>query len=94
MKLLQNRDQQLCLANETRRPSRFFEAHFFNHLRLKDNAYVYQNVVRWTRKDDVFEIDKLVFPVSVNGNHWSLVVIYPQCKEIHYFDSLRYDGSW
>ena len=93
MTLLQNRDDELGLVNENRRSSLFISTQFLNKLYWDTNAYCYNEVKRWTKRHNVFTMDKLVFPLFRDGNHWALVVIYPQRKQIHYFDSLSYDGS-
>lgn len=89
MKLLQNRDESLRMPN-TSGGSLFFESQFFHSLRLLSRAYKYENASGWTRGIDVFKMDKLLFPINVDDMHWALVVIYPQKKEIHLFDSLAF----
>jgi sentrin-specific protease 1 len=41
---------------------------------------------------DVFELDKLIFPINRKGNHWVLAVAFKQAKRIQFYDSLGGDG--
>ena len=63
-----------------RRRSHFFNSFFTD--RLQDSGhntqYCYSNVRRWSRKFDVFALDKLVCPVNINSMHWALAVVYVQ----------------
>lgn len=37
---------------------------------------------------DLFDLDKFMFPVNVNGNHWTLAVINFRLERLEYYDSL------
>jgi hypothetical protein len=94
-KLLQVRDQK----ND--RKSLFFYCFYLTALYLKQyineerNVYDFDVVLNKFHKEkknieklkNVFEMDKIFFPVFKDDNHWSLIVIYVQQKRINYYDS-------
>ena len=98
--MLNVRDAALSAApNSLRRRSLFHSTFFVS--KLSENGYTYDNVKRWTRKSalqakfgvsSIFELDKVVIPVHVSGNHWCLAVIYMQEKKIQYYDSMAGSG--
>ena len=62
-------------------------------LLISEGRYTYKNVSRWSKKFNVFDADKLFFPVNLSNAHWAMVVVNMQRQEIHYYDSLRCDGT-
>ena len=60
---------------------------------LQNGRYTYANVKRWSKKFDVFEKEKIFIPVNINNTHWTLLVVYIQKKEIHYYDSMSGSGK-
>lgn len=38
---------------------------------------------------DILDLDIVMFPVNVSGNHWVLVVLNIPLKEVYYLDSLQ-----
>jgi Ulp1 family protease len=94
MKMLQERDDSLCEQNENRRHSHFFNSFFAERLLATDRCYTYKNVKRWSKKLDIFEMDKIFFPINIGNMHWTLAVVYPQKKRIEYFDSMRGKGAF
>mmetsp|Transcript_6538 Transcript_6538/g.18517 ORF Transcript_6538/g.18517 Transcript_6538/m.18517 type:complete len:786 (+) Transcript_6538:26-2383(+) len=54
----------------------------------------YRRVRRWTSKAkiDIFELDKVIFPVHL-GNHWCCAVINMREKRFEYYDSLGSPNS-
>ena len=102
--MLKERDEALCAANPARPASWFFNSFFFAKLfGDKSGKYNYSNVRRWSKKFDVFQMDKVVFPImfqmdkvvfpiNINKTHWSLLCIYVQMKRIVYHDSLNWSG--
>lgn len=54
-------------------------------------VYDYRGVSRWTKraKVDILDLDIVMFPVNVSGNHWVLVVLNIPLKEVYYLDSLQ-----
>jgi Ulp1 family protease len=95
LKLLQKRDNHLCSLDSERRPILIFDSMFFEKLCFVKSSgervynYDYSKVDRWTRSHDIFSLDKVVVPINIDNIHWALVVIYPQSKEIHFFDSFQ-----
>ena len=95
MCMLQERDDRLCAESGGRRRS----SHFFNSFfldRLMDQKatyqYTYRNVKRWSKKFDVFEKDKIFFPVNLNNTHWTMAAVFVQRREIWYCDSMCGSG--
>jgi sentrin-specific protease 1 len=93
MQLLTDRDELLSKRYSGRRRSHFFNTFFVERLLKTDNEYTYNNVKRWSKKIDIFELDKIFFPINIDNSHWSLAVVYPQLKQIQYFDSLLLLGD-
>ena len=48
----------------------------------------------WSKNLDIFEMDKIFFPINIDNMHWTLAVVYPQKKRIEYFDSMRGKGEF
>ena len=93
MNMLQERDISLCELNKNRRKSHFFNSSFVQRLLVTDRCYKYENVTRWTNKFNIFEMDKIFFPINIGKYHWTLAVIYPQKKRIEYLDSSGGNGQ-
>jgi Ulp1 family protease len=83
--------------------SLFFPVHYLINLYLKTEKYDFDFVLDFYKTEEhidqlknVFEMDKIFFPVYKDGNHYSLIVIYVQQKLINYYDSLstRNAGSY
>jgi len=67
-----------------------FNSFFFTKL-CQNNAYSYENVERFSRRvhnGDIFCLEKLIIPININGNHWTIVCINFSQKSILYLDSL------
>ena len=92
MNMLQDRDMQLCNLFPDRSSNQFFNSHFVERLLFTDKTYKYKNVRKWTKNVDVFQKDKLFFPVNVLNSHWTLLVIMIGEKQIHYYDSINGRG--
>jgi Ulp1 family protease len=60
---------------------------------LENGQYNYGNVKRWSKKFDVFALDRVFMPVNLSNTHWTLLVAYIQRKEIHYYDSMSGSGE-
>jgi sentrin-specific protease 1 len=92
------------LQNRYYRQSLFFPVHYLIYLYLYTENYNFDLVLDTYHKTEehidqlknVFEMDKIFFPVHKDGNHYSLIVIYVQQKRINYYDSLstRDAGSY
>ena len=98
--MLAQRDQDLCAADPGRKRSHFFKSFFMTKLLNEGHAtqsgvYEYRNVKRWSKKvpgKDIFNLDKIVFPINVNRSHWVCVVAFMQEKKIQFYDSMGDDG--
>jgi sentrin-specific protease 1 len=55
--------------------------------------YNYLNVKRWTKKIDIFSLDKIFVPINITNTHWTIAVVFMQSKEIKYYDSMHGNGS-
>lgn len=88
MALLNDREAILCISENSRRISHYFNSFFVERLLNTDREYRYSNVKRWSKKFDIFELDKIFFPINTSNTHWSSVVVFPQREEIYYLDSL------
>jgi sentrin-specific protease 1 len=93
MAMLQERDARLCSASKgTRLPSHYFNSFFMTKL-LENGQYNYGQVKRWSKKFDVFALDRVFIPINLNNTHWVMAVVYVQKKEIHYYDSMSGSGK-
>jgi Ulp1 family protease len=54
---------------------------------LSEKGFSYHRVQRWTRRIDVFAMDRVIFPIHL-GSHWCLAVINFKEKKFEYYDSL------
>jgi Ulp1 family protease len=68
--------------------SHYYSSFFFGSLYFDRNIYNYNQVHRWSKDVNVFNQDKLFFPINKNY-HWTLAVIFMVKKEIHYYDSMK-----
>lgn len=91
MCLLQERDIQLCANDPSRKPSHYFNSFFISKI-LEFDVYTYKNVSRWTRKFDIFALRRIYFPININNNHWTMIVLYMEQRQIHYYDSMGGSG--
>jgi Ulp1 family protease len=94
MSMLQERDDKLREINPKRKRSHFFNSFFMDKL-LGDGhvGYCYNGVARWTKKFDVFQMDKIFFPVNISNTHWTMAVVLISRKEIHYYNSMKDAGT-
>jgi len=94
--MIQHRNLIECGLNPTKRPIHCFNSFFMEKLtgaRTPTPAYCFHGVCRWTRKINPFECDKILMPIHVHGNHWTMLVIFVQEKKIGYFDSMGQSGD-
>jgi hypothetical protein len=80
-----------CISNNMR--IHIFSSYFFTLL-FKSGQYRFKDVQRWTRKIDIFTLEKIFIPVNITNSHWTLVLIDILFKTIYYYDSLRTDGPY
>jgi sentrin-specific protease 1 len=60
---------------------------FFYPLLSDKGGYNYARVQKWTRRVDLFAMDRIIIPIHL-GNHWCLAVINIQDRRFEYYDSL------
>jgi sentrin-specific protease 1 len=73
------------------------KCHFYNSffcVKLLQDGYRYKNVKRWSKRAKIttMEMDKIIIPTHVHGNHWCLSVINIRDKQFEYYDSLGGSG--
>lgn len=93
MAMLQERDAGRCASgNGTRLPSHYFSSFFMTKL-LEGGKYDYARVRRWTKKVDVFALNKVFIPINLDNTHWVMAVVYVRQREVHFYDSLSGGGQ-
>lgn len=93
MAMLQDRDARLCAESKgTRLPSHYFNSFFLTKL-MENGQYNYAQVKRWSKKFDVFALNRVFIPINLSNTHWVMAVVYVQKKEIHYYDSMSGSGK-
>ena len=94
MKLLQQRDNDLCVIYKPNKKSSYFFSSFFMYsLITAKGEYNYNNIKKWSDKFNIFNMDKIFFPININNSHWSLTIVFIMLKKIVYFDSLHRNGE-
>eukprot|EP01039_Chlorochromonas_danica_P002907 gene2907-3173_t len=91
MCMLQERDKALCEKYTGRKPSHYFNSFFMTKLQ-EGGKYAYSQVRRWSRKFDVFALEKVFIPINIHNTHWTLAVVYMQEKKIVFYDSMSGGG--
>lgn len=99
--MLAKRDEDMSKNDPSRKRSHFFKSFFITKLLNEghsnpamDGKYEYKNVKRWSKKvpgKDIFQLDKIFFPINQGQMHWLCGVVLMQEKKIQIFDSM---GSW
>jgi len=93
MSMLQERDDKLRELSPNRKKSHFFNSFFMDKLLGNGHVgYHYKDVARWTKKFDVFQLDKVFIPVNIANTHWTMAVVLVSRKEIHYYNSMKDEG--
>ena len=59
MCMLKERDTELCNKSAGRLPSHFFNSFFMEKMMISSGGYEYSNIRRWTKKVDIFSLDKV-----------------------------------
>jgi Ulp1 family protease len=73
----------------------FFASHFFTRLIGPErNQRDFRGVMSWSKKFNVFSRDKVFIPVNIINNHWFLIVVHVQKKEIVSYDSFNNDHTF
>jgi Ulp1 family protease len=101
--MLAKRDEGLAKQDPSRGRCHFFKSFFITKLLNEGHAnpdiegtYEYRNVKRWSKKvigKDLFQLNKIFFPINVGGAHWICVVAFMREKRIETFDSLGGSGT-
>uniref|UniRef100_K3WMB9 Ubiquitin-like protease family profile domain-containing protein n=1 Tax=Globisporangium ultimum (strain ATCC 200006 / CBS 805.95 / DAOM BR144) TaxID=431595 RepID=K3WMB9_GLOUD len=91
MQLLMERDERLVKDGTLEKRSHFFNSFFYT--KVSEGGYNFVNVRRWTRKIDLFAMDKIFVPVNISNTHWCMAVIFMSEKRIQYYDSMNGSGS-
>ncbi|KAG6971224.1 hypothetical protein JG687_00002180 [Phytophthora cactorum] len=89
--MMSDRDEALVKAGVLPKRSHFFNSFFYT--KVSENGYNFINVRRWTRKIDLFAMDKIFMPVNVGNMHWCMAVIFMTEKRIQYYDSMHGSGA-
>jgi hypothetical protein len=100
---LAKRDKALCLDRTSRKRSHFFNSFFMTSLLNEghvnpdlDGVYCYRRVSKYTQKvegRDIFDLDKVFFPINFKQVHWICAVASMQEHIIRIYDSGG-GGSW
>ena len=88
--LQRNVSRNLSVPETAQKHIHIFNTFFFTKL-LQGNTYDYERVQRFSRhvhQGNIFNIDILLIPIHINGNHWALMEINFPNKKIQYLDSL------
>ena len=64
----------------------FASTYFFT--KMTEDGYSYQATKRWTKKIDIFALDKMIIPMNSGNRHWYLAVIDFRLPRIEIYDSL------
>jgi sentrin-specific protease 1 len=99
--MLAKRDEELCQNDPSRSRSHFFKSFFITKLLNEGNAscdgkYEYRNVKRWSKKvpgKDIFNLDKILFPINMGNMHWICAAIFMKKKRIEIYDSMGSNGN-
>ena len=92
-----DRHVQCSKEDPSYRPFQTRSSHYFNSFFmakvLETGIYQYASVKRWTKKFDIFEKEKIYFPINIGNAHWTLLVLFVQLRQIHYYDSMDGRGK-
>jgi len=98
MAMLQEQNDALCDANPSLRRCQFFTSHFIAKL-LEDQKkkgnhgdFEYTRVMRWAKTINIFDLDKIFFPINFHESHWALLVADMPERVISYYCSTNLDG--
>jgi sentrin-specific protease 1 len=69
-------------------PRVYYHTTLFYTKLMQRNQYSYAGVKRWTRKVDLFAMDKVIIPIHL-GVHWTCAVINLRDKQFEYYDSMN-----
>ena len=100
--MLTKRDEEMCQKDSSRKRCHFFKSFFITKLLNEGNSnpdldgkYEYNNVKRWSKKvpgKDIFNLDKIIFPINEGRMHWLCAAAFMQEKRIQLYDSMGSNG--
>lgn len=79
----------VCVCSYFR--SFFHNSFFYQFLTKNGTTYDYARVKRWTRKVDLFAMEKVFIPIHL-GTHWCLAILNMTERRVEYYDSLGHDN--
>mmetsp|Transcript_31328 Transcript_31328/g.55059 ORF Transcript_31328/g.55059 Transcript_31328/m.55059 type:complete len:457 (-) Transcript_31328:131-1501(-) len=89
-------DKTNCVPEANKLRCLFFNTFFYTKLSDNGKGYKYKAVRRWSKKQKVqvhpSVLDKVIIPVNVGNNHWTLSVIDLKRKRFEYYDSLGHSN--
>eukprot|EP00752_Nemacystus_decipiens_P018302 g16418.t1 len=90
MKSIQARNRVAVASGQQVPKCGMMSTFFYTQLSDDGRGYRYQGVKRFLKKAkiDLFDLDKFMFPVNVNRNHWTLAVINFRLRRLEYYDSM------
>jgi Ulp1 family protease len=81
----------------------FISSHFFQNMFNEKNVnaafcgrYNYENISRWEEKapgNNIFNLKNIYFPINIDNQDWSCIVVYMEEKQIQYYNSLNCVGK-
>lgn len=93
MELLASWDAELCKREPTRVPCFYHNTHFMDKLTNEKKSCAYAQVKQWTKKVNVFALDKIFVPINIPDQHWMLCVVFMKERVIRFYDSMGSAGS-
>jgi sentrin-specific protease 1 len=57
------------------------------------SRYNYDRVRRWTKNVDLLKMDKIIIPICVGGNHWTMACINIRDRQFEYYDSMIWNPN-
>lgn len=86
---LQRRDMDMCDGDSERKPSHFFNTHFYS--KLTNPEFTYSDIKKWGEKckgSNIFGLKYLVVPINIGNRHWTCAIVFMEEHKIVYYDSL------
>ena len=86
---LQRRDMDMCDGDSERKPSYFFNTHFYS--KLTNPEFTYNDIKKWGEKcngSNIFDLKYLVVPINIGNRHWTCAIVFMEKRKIVYYDSL------
>jgi sentrin-specific protease 1 len=68
-------------------PKIYFSNTYF-YTKMVDDTYCFQKIARWSKKLDIFALDRMIIPINEVEIHWFLAVINFKKQRIEIWDSM------